>query len=162
MKIEERIGDLLRVRGWYLAVAESCTGGLLGDLITGVPGSSGYFIGGAIVYQNAMKRQLLGVREASLRRWGAVSPQVALEMAKGARVLTGADVALSITGIAGPTGGTPQKPVGLTYIGLAVAGERWVWRHVWEGDRAANKGSSARAALVHLAVYLGGAVGGKR
>ena len=155
MKVENAIGLRLRRRGWRLTVAESCTGGLLGHLITSVAGSSDYFVGGALVYSNEMKTRLLNVPEALLERWGAVSASVALRMAAGALDLTGAEVALSITGIAGPGGGTAEKPVGLTYIGLAVAGERWVWRHLWEGSREANKRSSARAALWHLLDYLG-------
>jgi PncC family amidohydrolase len=155
MRVENAIGLGLRRRGWRLTVAESCTGGLLGHLITGVPGSSGYFVGGALVYSNELKVRLLNVPEALLERWGAVSAPVALQMAAGALELTGAEVALSITGIAGPGGGTAEKPVGLTYVGLAVPGERWVWRHLWEGRREANKRSSARAALWHLLDYLG-------
>ncbi|RLC88466.1 MAG: hypothetical protein DRI37_05155 [Chloroflexi bacterium] len=149
-----RLGRALRRRGWRLAVAESCTAGLLGYHITEVPGSSVYFIGGVIVYADALKMRLLQVQETTLQCWGAVSPQVALEMAAGVCRLTGADVGVSITGIAGPGGWTSEKPVGLTYIALAVPGERWVWRHVWRGDRRANRESSAQAALAHLVKYL--------
>ncbi|MGC9399823.1 MAG: CinA family protein [Anaerolineae bacterium] len=148
------IGPLLKARGWRIAVAESCSGGLLGHEITTVSGSSAYFLGGVIAYADEIKIALLGVSETSLRRWGAVSAAVALEMAAGVRRRTGAEVGLSITGIAGPTGGTPQKPVGLTYIGLAAPRERRVWRHVWNGERNANKQASAQAALAHLLRYL--------
>jgi PncC family amidohydrolase len=149
------IAPLLKARGWRLAVAESCTAGLLGHEITRVSGSSAYFWGGVIAYADEIKMALLDVSETSLIRWGAVSAQVALEMAAGVCLCTGAEVGLSITGIAGPTGGTPQKPVGLTYIGMAVPHERRAWRHVWDGDRAENKRVSARAALAHLLRYLG-------
>ncbi len=154
MREAYEIAPLLRARGWRLAVAESCTAGLLGYHITEVPGSSAYFVGGAIVYADALKMRLLQVQETTLQRWGAVSPQTALEMAVGARRLTGADVGVSITGIAGPGGWTSEKPLGLTYIALAVPGERWVWRHVWRGAREANRESSAQAALSHLVQYL--------
>lgn len=155
MREAHDIAPLLKARGWRLAVAESCTGGLLGHEITQVSGSSAYFWGGVIAYADDVKIDLLDVSEASLIRWGAVSAQVALEMAAGVCRRTGAEVGLSITGIAGPTGGTVQKPVGLTYIGLAVPHERWAWRYVWGGDRTKNKRDSARAALVHLLRYLG-------
>ncbi len=152
--LEIEIGTLLRTRGWRLAVAESCTGGLLGYRITTIAGSSDYFAGGLITYSNEAKMALLGVQEESLRLWGAVSPQVALEMAAGARRQLNVELALSVTGIAGPGGGTPLKPVGLVYIGLATPGERWAWRHQWSGDRTANQISSAEAALEHLKTYL--------
>lgn len=156
MSTVERIGQLLRARGWHLAIAESCTSGLLGHLITEVPGSSTFFLGGVMVYADAMKQALLGVRAESLQRWGAVSAPVALEMAVGVKDLSGAEVGLGVTGIAGPGGWTTFKPVGLTYIALAVPGERRVWRQIWSGDRSANKWSSAQAALCYLYAYLSG------
>ena len=148
------IAERLLARQWRLAVAESATGGLLGHWITDVAGSSAYFWGGVIAYSNEVKRRLLGVRQESLDRSGAVSHQVALEMARGTRCATGADVALSITGIAGPTGATSFKPLGLYYIGLATPRECWSWRHDFAGDRHANNESAARAALEHLLDYL--------
>jgi PncC family amidohydrolase len=148
------VGELLRARGWRLAVAESCTGGLVGHLITDVAGSSDYFAGGVIAYSNEAKHELLGVRTQTLAQHGAVSDATAREMAAGARRLFGADVALSVTGIAGPGGGTPDKPVGLVYIALDAA-DRPVCRcYVWDGDRAANKMQSARAALELLGNWL--------
>lgn len=144
---------LLR-RNWTLAVAESCTGGLLGHLITRVPGSSAYFLGGVIAYANAVKVAQLSVPEAVLARYGAVSAPCAETMARGVRERFGADVALSITGIAGPGGGTPEKPVGLVYIGLATAEVVRVWEHRWTGTRYANQRASALAALAHLLEYL--------
>ena len=145
----------LRERNWHLAVAESCTGGLLGHWITSVPGSSAYFLGGVLAYANEMKRRLLGVKPASLARWGAVSAQVALEMAVGVCARTGAEVGVSVTGIAGPGGGSAEKPVGLVYIGAAWPTERRVWRHLWlDGGRRENKENSAQAALLHLQACL--------
>ncbi|MGQ9836636.1 MAG: competence/damage-inducible protein A [Cyanobacteriota bacterium] len=112
------VGDLLLKRGQTLAVAESCTGGLLGELLTGIPGSSRYFVGGIIAYDNRIKTQLLGVKPETLQQHGAVSEPVAVQMALGAKQTLGSDWALSITGIAGPDGGTATKPVGLVYLGL--------------------------------------------
>jgi PncC family amidohydrolase len=148
------VGDLLRARGWRLAVAESCTGGLVGHLITDVAGSSDYFAGGVIAYSNEAKMELLGVRADTLAQHGAVSEPAAREMAAGVRRLFGADVALSVTGIAGPGGGTPDKPVGLVHIGLDAAGGQVCRRYVWDGDRTANKVQSARAALELLKEWL--------
>jgi PncC family amidohydrolase len=152
--LEEQVGELLSRRGWTLAVAESCTGGLLGHLITNVSGSSAYFEGGVITYSNEAKERLLGVPHQTLFEFGAVSKETALAMAQGARRLLGVDVGLSVTGIAGPTGGTVDKPVGLVYIGLAAEGTELWERHVWQGDRDQNKALSARAALKLLLRYL--------
>jgi PncC family amidohydrolase len=148
------IGDLLRARGWRLGVAESCTGGLLGHLITDVAGSSDYFVGGVIAYSNAAKMELLGVRPETLAQHGAVSAETAREMAAGVRRRLGADVALSVTGIAGPGGGTPDKPVGLVFIALDAVNGQVCRRFVWDGDRAANKAASAGAALTLLSQWL--------
>jgi PncC family amidohydrolase len=156
--LEIVVGDLLRSRGLTLALAESCTGGLLGDRITDVSGSSDYFQGAIVAYASDVKQELLGVREETLVRHGAVSEETAREMARGARRVIQADLGVSITGIAGPTGGTPEKPVGLAYIGLAAPDDEWVERHVWEGDRRQNKAQSAEAALDLLRRYLEGEV----
>lgn len=153
--ITENIGHLLLARGWRMAVAESATGGLIGHMMTQVSGSSQYFWGGVIAYDNAVKMKLLGVQEANLSRWGAVSAVVALEMAAGACRALGVEIAVSVTGIAGPTGATASKPVGLYYLGLATPNERWAWRHLFTGDRAANNEAAAHAALRHLVEYLG-------
>ena len=152
--LAKHIAEHLLARQWRLAVAESATGGLLGHWITSVSGSSAYFWGGVIAYSNEVKLRLLGVRQDSLSRAGAVSHQVALEMARGVCSATGAEVALSITGIAGPTGATAYKPLGLYYIGLAVPGECWSWRHDFTGNRQENNESAAQAALEHLLSYL--------
>lgn len=150
----EQLGHLLKARGQTVATAESCTGGLIGDLITDVSGSSGYFLGGAIVYSNAAKQRLLGVSQTTLQQHGAVSEAVAIEMAAGARRLFDADYALSATGVAGPDGGTPAKPVGLVYVGLAMREGAWARRHTWQGDRRENKVQSAQAALSWLIEHL--------
>lgn len=146
---------LLGERGWTLAVAESCTGGLLGHLLTEVPGSSAVFLGGVIAYHNRLK-EALGVPARVLAEKGAVSPETAQAMAQGVRRQTGAKVALAITGIAGPAGGTPEKPVGLTYVALAAPDALLCQRHLWTGDRWQNKRSSAQAALDLLLRYLKG------
>lgn len=148
------VGKLLMQRGLTLALAESCTGGLIAHDLTDVPGSSDYFLGGVVAYSNRAKEELLGVRHETLLTHGAVSEQTAREMARGARRIFGADVALSVTGIAGPGGGSPEKPVGLTYIALSAADAEICERYVWQGDRWANKAQSARATLRLLERYL--------
>ena len=147
-------GKLLREKGFSLAVAESCTGGLLASLITDIPGSSDYFLGGVTAYANAIKERILGVEQEVLATQGAVSREAALAMAAGVRKLLGADLALATTGIAGPDGGTTQKPVGLTYIALAGEGFALCQSFTWQGDRWANKLASAGAALEMLGEYL--------
>src|SRR6202167_1199527 len=134
--LEEVIGDLLRKRGATLAVAESCTGGLLGERITAVPGSSDYFLGGFITYASRMKVDWLGVPEKIIEEFGAVSSEAAEAMARGARRHSGATYALSVTGVAGPDGGTKKSPVGTVYVGLADAGACSVTHRQFIGDRA--------------------------
>lgn len=133
--------------GLTLATAESCTGGLLGHVITETAGSSGHYVGGAVTYADRIKAGILDVPEATLRGHGAVSAQVAAAMAEGARRRFGADVAVAVTGIAGPDGGSEAKPVGLTYVATAGSGGTAVRRFTWHGDRSANKRASAEAAL---------------
>jgi PncC family amidohydrolase len=152
--LEEEIGALLETRGLTLGTAESCTGGLVAHRITDVSGSSNYFLGGFVTYANEAKEALLGVRHGTLLAHGAVSEEVALEMASGARRRLGADLAISTTGIAGPTGGTPDKPVGLVYVALSAPGVELCQRYVWQGDRSANKEQSAEAALQLLLSHL--------
>jgi PncC family amidohydrolase len=136
-----------RERGLKLAVAESCTGGLVGHLLTEIAGSSDVFVGGVISYSDGVKTAVLDVPAEALERHGAVSAQVAVAMAEGARRRLGADIGLAVTGIAGPGGGSAAKPVGLTYVAVADAGGHDVRRHQWQGDRSANKLASAQAAL---------------
>lgn len=150
----EHAGSLLRERHLTLATAESCTGGLIGHLVTEIPGSSDYYQGGLISYSNGLKESELGVDAATLERHGAVSAQTAIAMAEGARARYGADVAIAVTGIAGPTGDSPGKPVGLTYVAVADAAGHEVQRHQWLGDRHRNKVASAAAALALLVERL--------
>jgi nicotinamide-nucleotide amidase len=147
MLVEEMIGPLLVARHLTLATAESCTGGLIGHRLTNVPGSSDYFLGGLIVYSNLAKEKLLGVRPETLQAFGAVSEPTAREMARGACQALGAHLGVATTGIAGPGGGTADKPVGLTWVALCAPGFERAERYVWTGDRAANKAASAEAAL---------------
>jgi nicotinamide-nucleotide amidase len=153
-RLEQVVGSMLRERNLTIAVAESCTGGLVGNRITNVPGSSEYFLGGVIAYSNELKRTLLGVREETLIHHGAVSPEVAQEMARGIRERTGAAMGISTTGIAGPGGGTPVKPVGLVYIGLSTASETYAEQHLFSGEREFIKLRSSQAALNAVRLHL--------
>jgi PncC family amidohydrolase len=153
---EALVGTLLRQRGATVVTAESCTGGLIGSLLTDVSGSSDYYLGGVIAYSNEVKQHVLGVAAETLATAGAVSQESAIQMARGARRLLGADYALAVTGIAGPTGGTPQKPVGLVYIALAGPDVERCERHVWDRDRLGNKMLTARRALELLIEVLDG------
>jgi PncC family amidohydrolase len=145
--LAERLQGICLGRGMSVAVAESCTGGLVADAITDIPGSSGYFVGGVVSYSNAAKEQLLDVVPEVLAAHGAVSAQVARAMAEGVRARFNADVGIAVTGIAGPDGGSEAKPVGLTYVAVADSAGVDVRRHAWSGDRLANKASSAAATL---------------
>lgn len=144
-----RLGRALVKRGWQMASAESCTGGLVGHAITQVPRSSDHYLGGIISYSNAVKDDLLGVPGDLIDRVGAVSAEVAEAMATGVlERFEVARVAVAVTGIAGPDGGSEEKPVGLTYVAAAVRdGTAVVERHTWQHDRAGNKRASALAAL---------------
>jgi len=142
-----RLGERCVALGVHVATVESCTGGLVGDLITDVSGASNYFVGGFVTYSDELKRELVGVPHDVLAAHGAVSAQVAMAMATGGRARTGADLAVSVTGIAGPDGGSPSKPVGLTYVAVADAVGVAVRRHLWTGDRSENKRRSAGAAI---------------
>jgi nicotinamide-nucleotide amidase len=138
-----------------VGVAESCTGGRVTDALTDVAGSSGYLAGGIVAYEDEAKVRLLGVPEAVLAAHGAVSAQVAVAMAEGARARLRVDLAVSVTGIAGPGGATAAKPVGLTYVAASDGEGSVVRRYAWTGDREANKAASARAALELLAERVG-------
>jgi len=142
-----RLGSRCLALGLRVATVESCTGGLVGDRITQVPGSSAYYVGGFVTYSDDLKRNVVGVQHDTLAAHGAVSAQVAMAMASGGRERTGADLAVSVTGIAGPDGGSPAKPVGLTYVAVADAVGVAVRRYIWPGDRTDNKRRSAAAAL---------------
>ena len=158
-RYEVRVGEHLREMGRTLAVAESCTGGLAGHCLTNVPGSSDYFLGGVIAYAYQAKVDLLGVQWATLDKYGAVSEEVVIEMAQGARRALGADLGLSISGVAGPGGGTPEKPVGFVWIGLSTPNGDWARSFVFDKDRVGNKEHSAEAALGFLLDYLEGKLG---
>jgi PncC family amidohydrolase len=152
----ERLSELLKNQHHTLAVAESCTGGLLGGGVTSVAGSSSYFRGGVIAYDNGVKRDILGVPAETLERYGAVSAPVAEAMAAGAAKLFGCDCAMSVSGIAGPGGGTAEKPVGLVFVGVFRRGEARSRRFVFDGDREAVRGQSVKAAVECLIEALGG------
>lgn len=154
MQIEEQVGVLMVEHSLTLVTAESCTGGLMAHRITNVPGSSAYYLGGFVAYAYEAKEILLGVEHETLLAYGAVSVETAQEMARGVRQRLEADLGISITGIAGPTGGLPDKPVGLTYVALSAQDAELCERHIWPGDRLANKEQSVEAAFQLLLTYL--------
>ncbi len=134
-RLAEKLGETLRARSLTLCVAESCTGGMLGAAITAVAGSSDYFRGGVIAYANQVKSSLLGVSPATIETHGAVSAQCAREMAAGVKRLMGSDVSIAVSGVAGPGGGTPEKPVGLVYIGLCAGDDTMAHEEHFDGSR---------------------------
>ncbi len=152
--LEVIVGQLLLKHKLTLALAESCTGGLVGHRITDVPGSSAYLMGGIVAYSYDAKELLLGVRHNTLYDHGAVSAETAIEMARGARRALGSDIGISVTGIAGPGGGLPGKPVGSVYICLSARDFERVEQFVWDKDRSGNKWASSEAALQMLRDYL--------
>jgi PncC family amidohydrolase len=147
LALAERLHDAATAAGRTIGTAESCTGGLIAATITRVPGSSAYFLGSVVAYSDDVKRALLDVPADVLEAHGAVSAQTALAMATGARRRLGVGTAVSVTGIAGPDGGSDDKPVGLTYVGVADGTGSDVRRFAWGGDREANVRDSAAAAL---------------
>jgi PncC family amidohydrolase len=149
-----RVGRALLKRAARLALAESCTGGLVGARITAVPGSSRYLLGGGVAYHNRAKASLLRVPAATLRRHGAVSAPVAAAMARGARRAFGSEVAVAVTGIAGPGGGSPDKPVGLVYVAVCGPGAMHCRRAVFRGDRRRVREQAAELALILLLEHL--------
>jgi len=152
--LEARIGRILSEHKWTLALAESCTGGLISHRITNIPGSSEYYIGGVVAYAYAAKVALLGVRWETLQRYGAVSSETVLEMARGAREVFKTDFALSVSCIAGPGGATPNKPVGTSWVGLAAVGKEWSRHFLLSGDRVSNKETLAQKALEMLLEFI--------
>ena len=156
LPLEAEIGECLLARKLTVSVAESCTGGLIAHRLTNVPGSSTYFVGGVVAYAYEVKERILGVSHHTLYDYGAVSEQTAREMAHGVRRTLGTDIGVSVTGIAGPGGGLPGKPVGLTWIALSARDADQAREFTWSGDRAANKAQSAEAALRLLLDYLAG------
>ena len=150
------IGNILKARGLKLVAAESCTGGLIGSRITDIPGSSEYFLGSIVAYAYEVKASLLGVPWDTLNTYGAVSHETVLAMAHGARNRLRGDIAISVSGIAGPGGGTSEKPVGTTWIGLVATDGEWANKFQFSGNREQNKSFSATAALEMLLDYLEG------
>ena len=151
-RVAENLVELLKARGLVCATAESCTGGGVGSAITSVSGSSAVFAGGVISYSNEVKRDVLGVSAEALERYGAVSPQVAAQMADGARRLLKTDLAVSLTGIAGPDGGSDEKPVGLVWFGLATKNGVRTEKAIFRGDRAKVREQAVTHALGMLTI----------
>jgi PncC family amidohydrolase len=154
---QTKTGELLMI-----GTVESATGGRIADRITNVPGSSDYFKGSVVAYSNEAKVALLGVKKATIETYGAVSEETAREMAQSGRKLLNVDICVSDTGIAGPSGATPEKPVGLFYLGLAARDESLSQKHVFAGNREENKRDAAEAALDILKQYLLRCVKGRR
>jgi nicotinamide-nucleotide amidase len=154
MSLEQEIGVLLRQKGLTLGIVESATGGLISHRITNVAGSSDYYKGSVTAYSNEVKSKVVGVSEDIINQYGAVSPQVAEEMAQGGRNILNTDICLADTGIAGPSGARTGKPVGLFYIGLSHGERTYSRKHIFHGDREQNKQSAAEEALSWLKEYL--------
>lgn len=152
--LERLIGDRLREKKWTLSIAESCTGGLICDRITDVPGSSDYFMGGMVNYSNGSKQKHLGVPMKDIRKYGAVSPQVAKKMAQGVRKAFGTTFGLSTTGIAGPTGGSNEKPVGLVFIAISDTKNTTVKMEIFKGSRREIKRESTRRSLKYFYDFI--------
>ena len=150
MKLEKLIGGLLREKGWTLSIAESCTGGLVSDRITNISGSSDYFMGGMVTYSNESKAKHLGIPLDYIKRYGAVSPQVARMMAQGVRETFGTTFGLSTTGVAGPTGGTKKSPIGRVFFGFADGRRTWVKKLDLKGSRREIKKQAAERSLEFL------------
>ena len=153
-EITTEIGDLLRQKGLTLGTVESATGGLIAHMVTGISGSSDYFKGAIVSYSNDIKNRIVGVSTETLKKYGAVSSQVAEEMALGGKKILDVDICLADTGIAGPGGVTPGKPIGLFYLGMAEKGGVFSRKHEFHGDRDHNKQNAALEALIWLKEYL--------
>ncbi len=152
--LEQEVGNLLRQKRLTMGVVESATGGLVSHLITNIPGSSDYYQGSITAYSNEVKVRVVGVKTNTINQYGAVSHQVAEEMALGGRKALAVDICVADTGIAGPGGATPGKPVGLFYIGLSHQAGTYSQKHHFHGDREQNKRDAAEAALACLKQYL--------
>ncbi len=152
--LEQEVGNLIRQKGLTLGLVESATGGLISHLITDVPGSSDYYKGSVTAYSNEAKINIVGVKMETINQYGAVSSQMAEEMAEGGREVLAVDICLADTGIAGPTGATPGKPLGLFYIGLSHRAGTHSRKHNFQGNREQNKHLAAEAALGWLREYL--------
>jgi len=154
LEVSRSVGRQLLAARLTIATAESCTGGLLASTLTDIVGSSEYVLGGVIAYSNSVKQNLLGVRPGTLEHHGAVSLETAAEMAQGVRRLLGSDLAVAVTGIAGPGGGSLDKPVGLVHLHLSAPGAEWSRRNVWAYDRTGNKRATVGAALALVKEFL--------
>lgn len=152
--LAKKIGVFLCKRQAALSVAESCTGGLVGHELTNIPGSSDYFLGGVIAYSNEAKIKLLGVRKTTLAKYGAVSAQAAKEMAEGCRRVFGSDYAAAVTGIAGPSGGTKEKPVGLVYIAISDFKKAVCRKFIFIGPRLRVKQQACEKAMQFLLEFM--------
>ncbi len=148
--LASKLGFLLKRKEWTLSVAESCTGGLIGAVLSELPGTSFFFEGGVIAYSNQVKQNILRVPRQILEKYGAVSAETVRAMADGVSHLLGTQCAISISGIAGPSGGTPEKPIGLVYMGFVTPGSKWEKRYVFSGDRRAIRESSVEQALLNI------------
>jgi nicotinamide-nucleotide amidase len=153
-RLEEEVGNLLRKKRLTLGMVESATGGLISHLITNIPGSSDYYKGSITAYSNEVKVKVVGVKAKTISQYGTVSSQVVKEMAERGRKVLAVDICLADTGIAGPSGATPGKPVGLFYLGLSHQAGTYSQKHVFRGEREQNKRSAAEAALIWLKEYL--------
>ena len=154
MSLEQEVGFLLHTKKLTLGTVESASGGLISHLITNVAGCSSYFKGSITAYSNEIKNNVVGVKEVTIGKYGAVSAQVVKEMAAGGRKVLGVDICLADTGIAGPTGATPGKPLGLFYVGMSHKGGTYRQKHIFKGDREQNKMEAALTALTWLKEYL--------
>ena len=152
--LEQEVGNLLRQKRLTLGIIESATGGLISHMITNVPGSSDYYKGSITAYSNEAKVKVVGVKEDTINKYGAVSHQVAEEMALGGRKILAVDICLADTGIAGPSGATPEKPLGLFYIGLSHQTGTYSQKHIFRGNREQNKLNATKTALSWLKEYL--------
>ncbi len=152
----KRLARLLTEKRLTISTAESCTGGLLSKYLTDIPGSSAYFTGGLVTYSNESKIKLLGVKEKTLEKYGAVSEHTAREMAAGVKRLFGTDIAVSITGIAGPDGGSKGKPVGTVYLGLLVKNKLFLYKKFFEGNRKEVREKSTEFIIREIIKKCGG------
>ncbi len=152
--LSSEVGEILKEKDLTVAAAESCTGGLLSHILTGLSGSSEYFIGGIVAYSNRIKEQILGVDSMTIVKYGAVSQETAQEMAHGVSEKFDTSIGLSTTGIAGPTGGTPEKPVGLVWIGIHIDNETYTTECHFKGDRGMVKASTVKEILTRLLEIL--------
>ncbi len=153
-ELSKKIGKILASKKLKLSVCESCTGGMLGSILTRIPGSSRYFQGGIIAYSDKIKKEIVGVKAATLKNYGAVSVEVAKEMARGVRKRLRSDIGIGITGIAGPSGGTKRRPVGLVYISVSNRKHVFVKRFLFKGNREQIRKKTCREALFLLIHYI--------